>query len=120
MYARLAGPTFHRPVVYGVRPQGEEVALLSREQLYPLTAAQVRQSMKRLRHGPGSPNDLRQALLDMQRRYEEGRESGRHHGPPLIAMRLYECFWDMRDDPGPGPPDRRQLLFEATAQEPAT
>lgn len=120
MYARIAQPTFRRPLVYGVEPSGREFPLLDREQLYPLSAAQVRQTMRRLRKLPTAEQEVRRALLDMRRRYELGRSQGRHDGPPIVAVRMYDCFWDMRGDLEPGPPDRRELRFEVATAERGT
>ena len=120
MYARLAQPTFRRPLVYGVGPSGREFPLLSRAELYPLSAAQVRQTMRRLRKLPTAEQDVRRALRDMHERYEAGRRAGRHDGSPIVTMRVYDCFWDMRGDLEPGPPDRRELRFEVDVAESVT
>ena len=54
------------------------------------------------------------ALLDALSKYEYGRLAGRHDGPPLQGVRLYEATWQL-DDPAKSivdPPDQQKLIHE--------
>ena len=54
------------------------------------------------------------ALLDALSKYEYGRLAGRHDGPPLQGIRLYEATWQL-DDPAKSivdPPDQQKLIHE--------
>jgi len=55
-------------------------------------------------------------LRDYLGRYEQLRKAGRHGGPPLKGLRLYEWYWTM--DPhasNAASPDRKTLLYEYPA-----
>jgi len=54
------------------------------------------------------------ALLDALSKYENGRLAGKHDGPPLQGIRLYEATWQL-DDPAKSivdPPDQQKLIHE--------
>ena len=54
------------------------------------------------------------ALLDALSKYEYGRLAGKHDGPPLQGIRLYEATWQL-DDPAKSivdPPDQQKLIHE--------
>ena len=57
---------------------------------------------------------LDDALLDALSKYEYGRLAGKHDGPPLQGIRLYEATWQL-DDPAKSiedPPDQQKLIHE--------
>ncbi len=61
----------------------------------------------------GDRRALDEALRDSLRRYEKFRAAGRHDGPPLAGMRLYQEEW--RLDPQAenlDQPDHRRLVAE--------
>jgi hypothetical protein len=61
---------------------------------------------------------LSQALRDCLLRYEVLRHAGRHDGPPLQGIRLYQLFWKL--DPWASNisrPDRKELIFEVMRSE---
>ena len=57
---------------------------------------------------------LNDALLDALSKYEQRRLAGKHDGPPLQGIRLYEATWQL-DDPAKSiadPPDQQKLIHE--------
>ena len=60
------------------------------------------------------PSPRREKVLgDYLRRYEQLRTAGRHDGPPIVGIRLYERYWDMdRYATNARRPDRTTLLYE--------
>ena len=60
-------------------------------------------------------------LGDYLRRYEDLRRAGRHDGPPLLGLRVYERYWNMdRHASNAGQPDRTTLVYEYRPASPAT
>jgi hypothetical protein len=122
MYVRVRRDwPVERPIPVGVRQDrpDEEFALLQASYIYPFDNATVHRTLARFHQGPHRETLLREALLDMLKRYEERRRRGLHSGPPLSALRLYQCHWAL----GPAAttlqePTRRELLFEVTLSEP--
>jgi hypothetical protein len=67
---------------------------------------------------PGRARDLHDAVQNCFQRYEARRQAGRHNGPPLQAMRLYQVDWVL--DPwarNVDRPDSKQLVVEVTRAE---
>jgi hypothetical protein len=67
---------------------------------------------------PGRERDLHDAVQNCFQRYEALRQAGRHHGPPLQAMRLYQVYWVL--DPwarNVDRPDSEELVVEVTQTE---
>lgn len=62
---------------------------------------------------------IRDAMLgDYLRRYEVLRRAGRHAGPPLKGLRLYEWVWTMDTRASNAQfPDRKTLLYEFPAPQ---
>jgi hypothetical protein len=57
---------------------------------------------------------LNDALLDALSKYEQRRLAGKHDGPPLQGIRLYEATWQL-DDPAKSiadSPDQQKLIYE--------
>ena len=49
---------------------------------------------------------------DIVRAYERGRNTGSHHGPPLVALRSYDMSWQIRSGAvNRATPDARSLAF---------
>jgi hypothetical protein len=103
--------------VFGV-PRDEtadEIPLVTDEYLYPIEHARFYVALRAIQLG--GDRSLEPALRDTLARYEANRRSGRHHGPPLRAIRLYEvrCRLDPKATNRDRPDDRR-LLFEVGAE----
>jgi hypothetical protein len=60
------------------------------------------------------PSPRRDRVLgDYLRRYEQLRAEGKHQGPPIVGVRLYERYWNMdKHASNAGRPDRTTLLYE--------
>ena len=58
--------------------------------------------------------DVRDRMLrDYLDRYERRRAAGKHAGPPLRGIRLYELYWMMdREASNVRTPERRTLVYE--------
>ena len=123
MWARVSRDWHVREVMpFGVtdEPAPREVDLREPGYFAPMPAIYQRLNFQRA----AGREKLRDPMLgDYLRRYEQLRRAGRHGGPPLKGLRLYEWYWTM--DPRAGnvkSPDRKTLLYEfpAPATQPAT
>ena len=66
----------------------------------------------------GRANVRDRMLGDYLRRYEQLRLAGRHDGPRLKGLRLYEWYWTMdRDASNAKSPDKQTLLYEFPAPQ---
>jgi hypothetical protein len=121
-------PLSHYPMFSGVRTVGS-MSRLELVGISKLNGSEVRLAPPHLR--PLNSNRLRaafvggrpdqqlldKALRECLRRYEALRLAGRHRGPPIQGLRLYELGWGLLDARlfDPERPDRRDLLAEALA-----
>jgi len=83
------------PRLFGVTPDGQEIALLQYEYLRPLDQSRLPLGLRRLYQSPDNESRVRAALADVLCRYEQRREAGAHEGPPLRAIRLYSVEWPL-------------------------
>jgi hypothetical protein len=81
--------------VFGVTPDGREVAILRYDQLWPLDQSRLPLGIRHIAQTPGSEPRVRAALEDTLRRYEARRIAGQHSGPPIDGIRLYTLSWDL-------------------------
>jgi hypothetical protein len=107
--------TSHR--VFGV-PRDEtaaEIPLITDEYLYPIEYARYYVALRAIERG--GARTLEPALRDTLARYEANRQNGRHHGPELRAIRLYELRTRLNPKAANRErPDGRRLLFEVKVQ----
>lgn len=84
------------------------------EYLRPLYRGNLHGTFRRLAREPEAKPQLQAAALDCLLRYERYRVEGRHAGPPLAAMRVYQYRWRYADvDRVMRRPTTRELLAEA-------
>lgn len=112
MYSQIeASKTYSMLRLYGVVQRSPliEMQLDSNLYLQPFDNSRLPFALERgLRE-----NKLDEEVTDCLTRYEALRRAGRHHGPPLVAMRLYRLTWTL--DPSASNvdrPDRKDLLTE--------
>jgi hypothetical protein len=106
------------PRVFGVTPDGREIALLQYEYLYPLDQSRLPLGLRRLGERPDGPSRIRSALADVLARYEQRREARAHEGPALVAIRLYSVEWPLQPFAANlDAPRSRTLLAEVNAPE---
>jgi hypothetical protein len=99
--------------LFGVPARGEEFALRQVEYIQPFDQVRLRLILSEFRVDPRRRPLLATALQDCLTRYETLRRAGRHSGPPLAGVRLYELHW--RLDPwahNADRPDSRTLVLE--------
>lgn len=103
--------------LYGVtdEPSPREILLQKPEYFAPLPSRFMRLQMihglEEAKHG--RPQRLDAITRDYLRRYEQRREAGLHHGPPLRGLRMYLYEWHMdRDASNRASPER--LVFYET------
>ncbi len=90
-----------------------EIPLRAVSYIVPFDKTRLNSALRKLQRQSPEDHLLRVAVSDMLERYEVLRESGRHDGPPLQAIRLYELHWSL--DPwarNVNQPDDRKLLLE--------
>ncbi len=108
-------PTFSWLRLYGVSPDGREFALDANRYVAPFDQSRLPKAMRRILERRDGLLQIRSALADVAMRYEALRRDGRHGGPPLARLRLYEVEWTIaRDAANVDRPDRRRLVAEVT------
>jgi hypothetical protein len=103
--------------VFGVTPDGREVAIIRYDELWPLDQSRLPLGIRRIAQTPGSQERVRAALEDTLRRYEARRAAGQHGGPEIDGIRLYSQSWDL--EPYAANLDRprsRTLIAEVSRQ----
>jgi hypothetical protein len=102
--------------LYGVTQEEPHREILLRDPDYvrPFNPHALELAWEGVRVKGGESNQaLKEALRDSLRRYEELRTAGRHHGPRLEGMRLYQEQWQMdARAENLNRPDHRWLIAE--------
>jgi hypothetical protein len=112
-----ASKTYSMLRLYGVvqRSPLVEIQLDNNAYLQPFDNSRLTDALEHARR----ENRLEEGVTDCLTRYEVLRRTGRHDGPPLVAIRLYRVTWSF--DPSASNvdrPDRKDLLAEvATRRE---
>jgi hypothetical protein len=102
--------------VFGVTPDGEEVAILAYPELWPLDQSRLPLGIRRLAQQPGNETKVHAALTDILRRYEERRIAGRHDGPAFRGLRLYSLAWDLEPNAANLDRPRSRMLIAEVGQ----
>ena len=116
MYSRVrSGQNLLRPRMFGITDEEtpREIPLLKFEYIQPFDQSRLARAFTRMKDRPSHNELYARALQNCLSRYEILRQNGRHHGPPLRGIRLYELEWKF--DPWAGNrdlPDRKELLGE--------
>ena len=98
--------------LYGESDSGE-IRLSGARHWHPAGEQRLGMGLRRLAERPHGGRLLHDALARLAARYEEERRAGRHDGPELRALRVYEVAWDLRSGRSPTrPPDDRVLFGE--------
>ena len=106
-------PTFSWLRLFGVTADGREFALDANQYVAPFDQSRLPKALKQMLQQPDGVARARVALADCLQRYDELRLEGRHDGPPLVAMRLYDLTWTIDPDAANvDRPDRRRLIAE--------
>lgn len=113
MFASVRGREISVTRLYGVTADGEEIPFDDDRYTHPFDLTKTRTSLRKI-HGNAERRDrIDEALRDFLRRYETRRVAGRHDGPPLAGIRLYDVHWKL--DPwarNAHHPDARELIAE--------
>lgn len=117
MYSNRAGWNTRLHRVFGVLREDptREISLIEDEYLYPIKKFRFYLALRRMERDRDRDRVLGAALRDTLERYEANRRAGRHHGPALRGVRLYELKYRLdshaadRDQP-----DSRRLIFEVS------
>jgi len=111
MFSEIPPKTLSMLRLYGVvqRSPLVEIQLDNNLYLQPFDTSRVADALNHARQ----ENRLDEGVIDCLTRYEALRRAGRHHGPPLVAMRIYLVTWT----PTPSAsnidrPDRKELWTE--------
>jgi hypothetical protein len=104
-----------RPRLFGVveSEPPHEIPLWEFQYIQPFDNARLHTALGRIHRSPTRKQRLSEALHDVLVRYEALRHAGRHNGPPLEGIRLYELYWML--DPwarNADRPDRQELILE--------
>jgi len=100
--------------LFGITQQGTEIPLYDSRYFQPFDDSRLPEALERT----AKKHQLKEAVWDCLVRYEALRRAGRHDGPPLRAMRLYQVYWVL--DPwarNVNHPDRKNLLVEVQQLE---
>ena len=116
MWARVSRDWHIREVMpFGVTeaPAPREFDLRDPKYFAPMPAIYQKLNFQR---AASRANVRDRMLADYLKRYELLRVAGKHGGPPLKAIRLYEWYWTMdRRADNANSPDRKTLLYEYPA-----
>lgn len=88
----------------------QEIPLVDPQYIRPFDEERLSRALSQM---PRNSDKRREALRDCLVRYEELRQAGRHHGPPLQGIRLYQVYWQL--DPwarNVDQPYRRDFMLE--------
>lgn len=109
--------TFRWYRLVGVREDGREVTLDDRHYIEPFDQSRLHAAFVRLAERPDAARDLHAAVANCLERYERQRLTGRHDGPALHEMRLYQFEWRLDPDArNVDTPDARHLIAEAARE----
>jgi hypothetical protein len=106
-------PRFSWLRLFGVRADGTEFPLEMNRFVAPFDQSRLSKALRQMLREPDAASRVRTAVEDCLARYEVLRVTGRHEGPPLAALRLYELEW--RIDPEAANvdrPDGKRLIAE--------
>jgi len=117
MYSNRAGWIARSHRLFGVLREdpAREFPLIEDEYLFPIKKFRFYLALRRMEQDRDRDRVLGAALRDTLERYEANRRAGRHHGPALSGIRLYESKYRLdaratdRDHP-----DSRRLIFEVS------
>jgi hypothetical protein len=101
--------------LFGVTESGspQEISLSKSKFIQPLDNSRLSAALNRELQGEIRKQNINKILHALWSRYEVLRHEGRHNGPPLRGIRLYQSHWKL--DPHArniNQPDRRELIFE--------
>ncbi len=115
MYSRLQSEYSYSGLrLYGVTQEEphREIPLRSSDYIGPFIPFRLETAMSQI-SSKEDPELLNKALLDTLSRYEKLRLAGRHEGPPLQSVRLYEQQWQLAARAeNVDWPDNRKLIAE--------
>ena len=106
-------PTFGWLRLFGVTADGKEFPLEYNRYVAPFDQSRLPKALRQMLDEPDAAARIRTAIEDCLVRYEMLRVAGRHDGPRLQGMRLYDLEW--RIDPDAANvdvPDARRLIAE--------
>ena len=119
MFSRASEPSLTQMDLYGVMQEDSHQEFPLRQVSSSFGGIAEKQSLRRISYSKKiktkeRPQMLNDALLDALSKYESERLAGKHDGPPLQGIRLYEATWQL-DDPAKSivdPPDQQKLIHE--------
>ena len=103
----------------GLRDEPDkEIPLLDFSYIQPFDQARLSTVLELIEYGRDQEGALAGAVKDCLKRYEIGRQSARHHGPPLRCLKLYRAWWNLNSlAKNVDQPDRRELVVEVENEE---
>jgi hypothetical protein len=117
MYAALAGGRAQWFWISGDSDTGE-IPLHGYRYLHPAGEQRLGLGLRTLAEQTNGGRKVADALMSLAARYETARLAGRHDGPKLQALRVYEVSWDVRSGRlTTRPPDDRVLFGEVLLDE---
>ncbi len=76
----------------------EAFPLYESKYIYPFLWYRQRAAFRRMLNGPDGTEAVKKGLEDTMARYEYNRQRGRHDGPPLRSLQLYQIDWSIDPD----------------------
>ncbi len=109
--------------LYGVSQEEphQEIAMTNNSYFNPVSSSKLKKALSKAnkkRNLKKRERELNGVVSDSLERYEAGRQAGRHNGPPIQALRLYEMKWNIDDQAFEArgedvdEPDQQELLIE--------
>jgi len=106
-------PTFTWLRLFGVTASGDEFPLDANRYITPFDQSRLPKALRQVIQDPARAPRLHEALYGILSRYEKLAREGRHDGPALAALRLYELEWTIDAQArNVDRPDRRRFIAE--------
>lgn len=106
-------PSFTLLRLFGVTADGREFPLDANSYIAPMDLSRLPKALKKILQEEDGQHRIQTALADCLRRYDQLAADGRHAGPPLTAVRLYELEWTIHPQAdNVDRPDRRDFVAE--------
>lgn len=114
---RTEGRVLHHALLAIPKDGSEAFPLYESKYIYPFLWYRQRAALRRMLNGPGGTEAVKKGLEDTLARYEYNRQKGRHDGPELRSLQLYEIDWAVVPDaPDFIQSEKRDFIAEVQSQ----
>lgn len=114
---RTEARVLHHAILAIPQDGSEAFPLYESKYIYPFLWYRQRAALRRMLNGPGGTEAVKEGLKDTLARYEYNRQQGRHDGPLLRSLQLYQIDWSIDpDEPDFIRTEERDFVAEVLAE----